>query len=85
MSTRFGIAVLVYLMLQAVLFGIGAVLVLATPLKETAMQLMPWVIGVSFVIAAPLSWWLAPRLRARYWRARRGREDAADKILSSMS
>ena len=49
------------------------------------MQLMPWVIGVSFVIAAPLSWWLAPRLRARYWRARRGREDAADKILSSMS
>ena len=31
MSTRFGIAVLVYLMLQAVLFGIGAVLVLATP------------------------------------------------------
>lgn len=85
MSIRFGLAALVYMMLQAMLFGIGAVLVLATPLKEVAMQLMPWVVGVSFVVAAPLSWWLAPRLRARYWRARRGREDVADKILSSMS
>ena len=45
MSVRLGIAVLVGMMLQAVLFGIGAVLVLATPLKEVAMQLMPWVVG----------------------------------------
>jgi hypothetical protein len=38
MSLRLGIAGLVCMMLQAVLFGIGAVLVLATPLKEDAMQ-----------------------------------------------
>ena len=31
---RFGMAVLIFMMVQAVLFGIGAVLVLATPLKE---------------------------------------------------
>ena len=79
MSTRFGIAALVYMMLQAMLFGIGAVLVLATPLKEVAMQLMPWVVGVSVVVAAPLSWWLAPRLRARYWH--RGRKNGADRML----
>ena len=83
MSTRFGIAALVYLMLQAMLFGVGAVLVLATPLKEVAMQLLPWVVGVSVVVAAPLSWWLAPRLRARYWH--RGRKNAADRMLSSIS
>jgi hypothetical protein len=85
MSVRLGIAVLVGMMLQAVLFGIGAVLVLATPLKDVAMQLMPWVVGVSFLIAAPFSWWFAPRLRARYWRARRGHEDVTDRLLSSLS
>jgi hypothetical protein len=85
MSVRLGIAALVCMMLQAVLFGIGAVLVLATPLKDVAMQLMPWVVGVSFLIAAPLSWWFAPRLRARYWRSRRGHEDVTDRLLSSLS
>jgi hypothetical protein len=82
---RFGIAVLVYIMLQAVTFGIGAVLVLATPLEGIAMQLMPWVVVASFAISAPVSWWLAPRLRARYWRAQVGHEDTADKILSALS
>lgn len=36
-------------MVQAVMFGVGAVLVLATPLDSMAMQLMPWVVGVSAV------------------------------------
>jgi hypothetical protein len=31
------------------------------------MVLMPWVVGVSMLISAPLSWIIAPRLRARFW------------------
>ncbi|AWK86891.1 hypothetical protein [Azospirillum thermophilum] len=73
MATRLGIAVLVFMMVQAVLFGIGALLVLATPLSEWAMALMPWVVGISTVVSIPLSWILAPRLRLRYWRARERR------------
>lgn len=66
MSVRLQIAILVFMMVQAVLFGIGTILVLATPLAAFAMQLMPWVIGTSAVISAPLSWLLAPRLRSRF-------------------
>ncbi|MFO1134209.1 MAG: hypothetical protein U1E30_03245 [Rhodoblastus sp.] len=46
----------VYLMVQAVLFGIGAVLVSATPLANTAMTLMPWVIIGTAVLSALISW-----------------------------
>ena len=46
MSVRFQIAVLVFMMVQAVLFGVGAIIVLATPLSAFAMQLMPWVKAV---------------------------------------
>lgn len=60
------IAVLIFLMVQAVLFGVGAIVVLASPLSTDASQLMPWVVGVSFLFAVPLSRLLAPRLRARY-------------------
>jgi hypothetical protein len=68
MMIRLSIAVLVFMMIQAVLFGVGAVLVLATPLNELAMQLMPVVVIGSAIIAMPISWLIAPRLRARYWR-----------------
>jgi hypothetical protein len=67
--TRLAIAALIFMMVQAVLFGIGTVLVLATPLKEMAMQLMPVVIIGSSVLALPLSWFIAPRLQQRYWSA----------------
>lgn len=65
MSVRFQIALLVFMMVQAVLFGIGTIVVLTTPLTAFAMQLMPWVIGVSATISAPVSWLIAPRLRTR--------------------
>ncbi|WP_294532634.1 hypothetical protein [uncultured Rhodoblastus sp.] len=68
MSIRLQISILIYTMVQAVLFGVGTVLVLATPLSALAMNLMPWVIGVSAVLSVPLSWMLAPRLRARFLR-----------------
>lgn len=67
MQTRLFIAALLFMMVQAVLFGIGTIVVLATTLSASAMQLMPWVVGVSTLLALPLSWMLAPRMRARYW------------------
>lgn len=70
MTIRIAIAALVFMMVQAVLFGIGVLLVLATPLSEFAMTLMPWVVGVSTVVSLPISWMVAPRLRLRYWRKR---------------
>ena len=64
------IAVLIYMMVQAVTFGIGIILVLATPLQAKAMELFPIVVVVSAIVSIPVSWLLAPRLQARYWRAR---------------
>ena len=68
MSVRLQLTALVYLMVQAVLFGVAVLLVLATPLQAYAMTAMPWAIGLSALISAPVSWFIAPRLRARYWR-----------------
>lgn len=73
MVTRVLIAALVYMMVQAVLFGIGTILIVATPLAANASELMPLHIVLSFVVAAPIAWVLAPRLRARYWRRREAR------------
>ena len=72
---RFWIAALVYMMAQAVVFGIGTVLVLATPLQTMAMQLMPIVVIVSSIVSLPLSWIIAPRLQARYWRSQMRKSD----------
>ncbi len=69
MSTRFQIALLVFMLTSAVTFGVGIVLVLAIPaLSAQAFVLIPVVVVTSFVIGAPLAWIIAPRLRARYWR-----------------
>jgi hypothetical protein len=70
MYVRLFIAALVYMMVQCVMFFMGALLVLATPLSDKAMLLMPWVVATTAVLAAPVAWWIAPRLRARYWRER---------------
>jgi hypothetical protein len=68
MSVRLIIAILVYMMVQAIMFGIGVILVLATPLNDVAMQLMPCVVAITSVMSLPIAWLIAPRLRARFWR-----------------
>jgi preprotein translocase subunit SecF len=69
MSTRFQIAVLVFMMTTAVAFGIGIVPVLMIPaLANHAFEAIPAVVLASLLVSAPLSWFIAPRLRARYWR-----------------
>lgn len=71
--TRLSIAALVFTMVNAVLFGAGAIAVLSIDaLARNAEYLLPLVVAVSLIAAAPLSWAIAPRLRARFWRRRRG-------------
>ena len=75
MWIRVQIAAMVYLMVQAVMFGIGVVLVLGTPLADKAMTLMPWVVVTTAVLSIPISWMIAPRLRARYRREKELKSD----------
>jgi hypothetical protein len=74
-TTRVSIAALIYMMVQAVTFGVGAILVLATPLQAEAMKLMPVVVIASSIVSVPISWFLAPRLQARFWRAKGVKSD----------
>jgi hypothetical protein len=62
------IAILIYMMVQAVVFGIGVVLVLATPLANFAMTLMPYIVAATLIVSAPIAWWLAPFARAAHER-----------------
>lgn len=75
MLARIQIASMVFMMVQAVAFGAGIIAVLATPLSQHAMIAIPAMVAVSTAISAPLSWWIAPRLRARYWRQKGVRSD----------
>ena len=74
-ATRAQIAALIYSMINAILFGSGLVLVLTLPvLSADAGFWISVVVVASLVLAAPIAWAMAPRLRARYWR-RRASED----------
>jgi hypothetical protein len=70
MSVRIQIAALVFMMVQAVLFGAGAVAILLSPLRDQAAFYMPLMIAVTMLVAAVFSWKIAPRLQMRYWRRR---------------
>lgn len=84
MSIRFRIASLIFGMINAVLFGAGAILVLSVPdLSAQAMTLLPVVVALSFVLAAPIAWFLAPRLRLRFWRAREDHRTMTKPVSAS--
>lgn len=69
MSIRFQIAALVFMMTIAVAFGIGIVPTLMIPvLANHAFEAIPAVVLASVVVSAPLSWFIAPRLRSKYGR-----------------
>lgn len=71
MSVRFQIAALLSLMVNAVIFGIGAITVLSVPsLAENAKFWLPVSVAASIVLSPGISWVLAPRLRNRYWQKR---------------
>lgn len=85
--TRLWIAAMVYPMANAVLFGSGATLVLTVPwLRENAVWSLPVIIVLALILAAPVSWVLAPRLRRRYWKYRAARDPAPfDKVVDELA
>ena len=57
------------MMVNAVVFGIGAIAVLSIPqLSANAAYLLPIVIAMSFMISPFIAWQIAPTLRARWQR-----------------
>ena len=68
MSIRLQIAALIFMMVQGVVFGVGVVIVLASPLKAFAAQLIPLVIGVSVLLSVPAAWMIAPLMRSSHQR-----------------
>ena len=69
MKTRLWIAALLFPVVNAVLFGIGIIPLLSIPsLSDHLWTLFPVFVATSFILAAPIAWLIAPRLRARYWR-----------------
>ncbi len=66
MRIQLAIAALLFPMVQAVLFGIGVVTVLTSPLASEAGTYIPLVIGVSLPLSMLISWFMAPQLRRRF-------------------
>jgi hypothetical protein len=67
MRNRFRIAVLIYSMTNAVIFGAGIITVLnVSALRANAFVWIPVVVIASLILAAPFAWLIAPRLQARY-------------------
>lgn len=76
MRTRTLLTMLLFLQFNALIFGTLAVIVLTVPaLNAHAAALLPAAAAFS-LLAAPLAWIFAPRLRARYWRRRGERPKA---------
>ncbi|WP_300577700.1 hypothetical protein [Phenylobacterium sp.] len=66
--TRLMVAALVYPMVQAVLFGAGLIAALAAAPTPSAQWSIPLVVVVTALVSLPASWFIAPRLMARYQR-----------------
>jgi len=79
---RLALASMVFMMVQAVLFGFGMMAVLYHPNRsgDAAFFLIPAVVVASAILSAPVSWWIAPHLRARYWR-----EHPESSLIKSLS
>jgi uncharacterized membrane protein YciS (DUF1049 family) len=69
-AARARVAALIYSMVNAIIFGIGLVIVLSVPaLTAQAFFWIPTVVLTSFVLAAPLCWLIAPMMMLRYMHA----------------
>lgn len=66
-AKRAQIALLIYGMTNGVLFGAGVILVLTwAALNANAGLWISVVVAASLVLATPIAWWIAPRMRARF-------------------
>lgn len=71
-QARLQVAALIFAMVNAVVFGVGIVTVLATPaLAQHGFFWIPVIVVSSFVISLPLSWYIAPMMMQRFIQARR--------------
>jgi uncharacterized protein (DUF983 family) len=71
-QARLRIAALIYLIVNAVVFGVGLISVLMTPtLAQHAFFWIPAIIVTSFALSAPLAWFIAPSMMMRFILARR--------------
>jgi len=69
-KARLKVAALVFCMVNAVLFGAGLITVLMVPtLAEHAFFLIPSVVVGSFILAPPISWFVAPSMMQRFLQA----------------
>jgi len=66
-ATRARIAALIYMITSAVIFGAGLIAVMTVPaLTDHAAVWIPLVVAASFILAAPVAWFIAPRMRSRF-------------------
>ncbi len=73
MSTRTYIAGLISMMVNAVVFGAGAITVLSIPaFSAYAAYLLPIVVVLSFVVSPFIAWAMAPMLRSKWQRQHQG-------------
>lgn len=71
---RLRVAALIFMMVNAVVFGIGIITVLTTPaMAQQAFFWIPAVVVSSFVFSAPLAWFIAPMMMQRFIQARQTR------------
>jgi hypothetical protein len=66
---RLRVAALIFTMVNAVVFGVGLVTVLTTPMQHLFFWIPAIVIG-SFVVSPPLSWLIAPMMMQRFIQSR---------------
>ena len=69
-QARLRVAALIYLIVNAVVFGVGLISVLMTPtLAQNAFFWIPAIIVTSFMLSAPLAWFIAPSMMMRFIQA----------------
>jgi hypothetical protein len=67
---RLRVATLIYCIVNAVIFGVGVISVLSIPgMAPYAIFSIPAVVVASFVISAPLAWFIAPWMMMRFLKA----------------
>ena len=70
-SARLRVAVLIFVMVNAVVLGVGLVAVLTTPaLSQHAFVWIPVAVVSSFTFSPPLAWLIAPMMMQRFIQAR---------------
>ena len=67
---RLRVAALIFCMVNAVVFGVGVIVVVSLPaLMSHAFFWIPAVVVSSIAISVPLSWFIAPWMMMRFMRA----------------